>query len=167
MSERISGLLNGIDFSRQYTLHLLKDLPDKDWYRMPGEGVTHIAWQAGHLAWAQYRLVFGRVIGLEEAGCGLVPDNYAVLFGKGTLPQADAAGLPTPAEILGVMHSVHHAVHEQLPAMDESILDDPSQPLHPAFSDKAGALRWCAAHELVHAGQIALLRRLLGHAPLR
>jgi uncharacterized damage-inducible protein DinB len=31
---------------------------------------------------------------------------------------------------------------------------------------KRASLLWCAQHELVHAGQIGLLRRLLGYPPL-
>jgi hypothetical protein len=30
-----------------------------------------------------------------------------------------------------------------------------------------GAIEWASGHELVHAGQIALLRRLMGKQPLR
>jgi hypothetical protein len=38
---------------------------------------------------------------------------------------------------------------------------------HPLVRTKLWALLWCAQHEAVHAGQIGLLRRQLGHAPLR
>ena len=32
---------------------------------------------------------------------------------------------------------------------------------------KLGALFFCSVHEMMHAGQIGLLRRLLGKSPLR
>ena len=43
-----------IEFARRYTLILLQDLDDADWFRQPSEGVTHIAWQVAHLAMAEY-----------------------------------------------------------------------------------------------------------------
>jgi hypothetical protein len=38
---------------------------------------------------------------------------------------------------------------------------------HPRFATKLEAIEFCSQHELLHAGQIALLRRLLGRPPLR
>ena len=48
--------LDRIAFSRRYTLGLLDGVPEAEWFRMPAEGVTHVAWQVGHLAMAEYRL---------------------------------------------------------------------------------------------------------------
>ena len=31
---------------------------------------------------------------------------------------------------------------------------------------KIECLHWCSAHEMIHAGQIALLRRLFGQSPI-
>jgi uncharacterized damage-inducible protein DinB len=35
------------------------------------------------------------------------------------------------------------------------------------FETKREAIRWSIQHEFLHAGQIGLLRRLLGAAPLK
>ena len=35
------------------------------------------------------------------------------------------------------------------------------------FDTKLGSLLFCSAHEMMHAGQIGLLRRSLGMSPLR
>jgi hypothetical protein len=35
------------------------------------------------------------------------------------------------------------------------------------FKTKYEAIRFCAQHEMIHVGQIALLRRLLGYEALR
>ena len=34
-----------------------------EWFRQPTEGVTHIAWQVGHLALAEYWLTLERIRG--------------------------------------------------------------------------------------------------------
>jgi hypothetical protein len=35
------------------------------------------------------------------------------------------------------------------------------------FATKLGSVFFCSSHELIHAGQIGLLRRMLGKDPLR
>jgi hypothetical protein len=50
----------------------------------------------------------------------------------------------------------------------EELLAEPTgEPAHPMFKTKGEAIRWSVQHEFIHAGQIGLLRRLLGAAPLR
>lgn len=41
------------------------------------------------------------------------------------------------------------------------------EPQHPMFKTKREAMRWSVQHEFIDAGQIGLLRRLLGATPLR
>jgi uncharacterized damage-inducible protein DinB len=45
-------------------------------------------------------------------------------------------------------------------------LDEPVLTPHSLVKTKFEALLWCAQHEGVHAGQIGLLRRLLGYPPV-
>ena len=49
-----------MQIARDYTNNLLADVAEDEWFRMPTEGVTHLAWQLGHLAIAQYRLMMIR-----------------------------------------------------------------------------------------------------------
>jgi long-subunit fatty acid transport protein len=46
-------------------------------------------------------------------------------------------------------------------------LDMPVERPHPVFKTKLAAVEYCEPHEMVHAGQIALLRRLMGKPPIR
>ena len=64
-SRRLQLARKQIEFARGYTLGLLSDIDDRDWFRQPSEGVTHIAWQAGHLAMAECALTMLRVRGKE------------------------------------------------------------------------------------------------------
>ena len=164
---RLEFALNAVRFARGYTNGLLDAVPEENWRRMPEPGVTHVAWQVGHLAWAQYRLIFGRVLAGRCEAPALIPAEYSELFGKGSRPNSDASQYPGNAEIRSVFDSVHGAVLKHAATIPDSVLDEPSAPPHPAFTDKFGALLWSARHELVHAGQIALLRRLFGLPPLR
>src|SRR4051812_39089324 len=72
--------LDQIAFARRYTLGLLESIDPADWFRMPPGGVTHVAWQVGHLAFAQYRLALERVVGLRPGDAELVTPGFLALF---------------------------------------------------------------------------------------
>lgn len=161
-------LAHTMDSARKYTLTLLEAVPEADWFRQPPLGVTHVAWQVGHLAYAEYRLILERVRGQRPADTSLLPPDYTRLFGRGSIPQADPRQNPSPQQLREVLDRVHQqAMHELKSFTPEQLQEPISEPPHPMFSDKGGAINWCAMHEMVHAGQIGLLRRLFGLASLR
>jgi len=60
---RLQTAMDRIKFSREYSLRMLENVPAADWFRMPTPAVTHIGWQVGHLAIAEYRLALERIRG--------------------------------------------------------------------------------------------------------
>jgi len=54
----------------------------------------------------------------------------------------------------------------EIAELPETEWDAPAVKPHPLFKTKLESLFWCAHHEMLHAGQIGLVRRLLGEAPL-
>lgn len=164
---RIDPLVSGIASARKYTESLLDSLQPDDWFRQPAEGVTHVAWQVGHLAAAEYHLCMVRIRGRRESDAEVIPEPFLGLFGRSSTPQPDPAVYPAPEEIRGVLDRVHARALEELTTLDESVLDEPVEPAHPMFSTKGGALAFFPQHEMLHAGQIGLLRRLFGSTPLR
>ncbi len=164
---RIEFALDSIHFSRGYTQTLLDKVPDEDWFRFPDQGFTHVAWQVGHLAWAQHRLVFTRVVGETTDSDSLLPAEYADLFGKGSSPRPGADDYPDVTQLRSVFNAVHSRVLVVAPTLADSLLNERIDPPHPAFSTRYEALLWSARHELIHAGQIAMIRRGLGYPSLR
>jgi hypothetical protein len=158
--------LDQIASVRRYTLRLLDHVEPADWFRQPAEGVTHIAWQAGHLALAEYRLALTQIRGTRPEDAGLLPDDFLKRFGRESVPDPIPDRNPSPEEIRAVLECVHRQTLEELKDLAEAEWDQPPLRPHPEFTTKLGSLFWCARHEMVHAGQIGLLRRLLGHAPL-
>jgi hypothetical protein len=71
---RVTTALTNIVFARKYTLRFLDALPDADWFRMPPGGVTHVAWQVGHLAFAEYRLALERIRGPRPDDANLLSE---------------------------------------------------------------------------------------------
>jgi hypothetical protein len=163
---RLQIAIEQIVFARNYTHRLLEHVNPDDWFRPSPGGVSHIAWQVGHLAFAQYRLALERIRGARSEDAGLISDDFLRLFGKGSIPDADPDKYPPPAAIRTVFDRVHRQVLQEIPRLDEGEWDKPVLRSHALLRTKIEALFWCSQHEAVHAGQIALLRRLVGHAPV-
>jgi hypothetical protein len=156
-----------VKFAREYTLDLIRDFGEDEWFRQPHEGVTHLAWQVGHLAMAEYGLTMIRLRGKQPEDEATISAAFFRRFQKGTQPAADPGGYPSPAEIRAVLDRVHRQALTELADYSPQELDVKLPEPHALFDTKLGSVFFCSAHELIHAGQIGLLRRLLGKAPLR
>lgn len=166
MSPRLADALDRIRIARKYSLDLIDSIPEADWFRMPSEGVTHVAWQVGHLAIAQYRLCFTQLRGFQPEDESFFPPGFLDPFKRESVPCADPKAYPSPTEIRRVFDAVHARLLDILPAYPDADLDSPVNVPHRLCRTKIDSLRWCSAHEMVHAGQIGLVRRLLGAKPL-
>ena len=156
-----------IQFARNYTLSLLADIDPADWLRQPHEGLTHVAWQVGHLAMAQYGLCLFRMRGRSEDDSQLMSSQFRKKFSKGTTPDPDPRNNPSPTEIRDVFDRIHLRTMKELSHYDDAVLDEPVEEPFAVVATKLGGLHFCALHEMMHAGQIGLLRRLLGKPTIR
>lgn len=164
---RLDVAVSQIEFARTYTLRLIDDVAEEDWFRQVSSCPTHLAWQVGHLAMAQYALTMLRIRGKEREDEGLLSKAFFRSFQKGTAPKFDPAEYPTVSEILATLARVHEASLEELALQTDETLDVKLPEPHAVFDTKLGSVFFCAAHEMLHAGQIGLLRRVLGKEPLR
>ena len=160
-----------LERTRVLSLQMIERVPHHQWFEMPA-GVTHVAWNVGHLAIAEYFLGLVFVRGARESDREILPESYAELFGYGSTAIADSNGYPNPPELLKVLSTVHEAVIQEAKSMTPKDLNEPCVFLegefdhHPIFEDKGGALEWLGYHEHVHIGTIGLLRRELGSKPI-
>ncbi len=167
VSPRLDLAIGQIKFAREYTLSLLNDLSPDDWFRQPPDGVSHLAWQIGHLAMAQYGLCLFRMRGRAEIDMELMSSTFRKKFSKGTTPDPNPSANPAPEEIRAVFDRVFEQSMLELPQITETQLDEPVDMPYAAYATKFGGLLFCSHHEMLHAGQIGLLRRLIGKAPVR
>ena len=163
---RVETVRTNVVFARDYTLRLLDGVPAGDWFRVPPAGVTHVAWQVGHLAMAQYRLVLERVRGTQSGDANLIAPEFIQTFGRDSVASPDPAQYPPADEIRAVFDRVHAAVRATLPELVDADLDLPPRTPHQLCKTRLECLHWCSHHEMVHGGQIGLLRRQLGQKPL-
>jgi len=164
---QLSIAVKQIKFARTYMLGMIADIDDTLWFVQPSGVTTHIAWQVGHLAMAQYGLTMLRIRGKEPEDAEFISPDFFRLFQKGTQPQADPAAYPSPAEIREVLAAVHQHALGELEHYTDNELEVKLPEPHAVFDTKLGSIFFCSAHELIHIGQIGLLRRLLGKPPLR
>src|SRR5262249_13355698 len=145
---------------------LLDATPRTDWARTPGAGVSTIGWQVGHLATAAYRLALERIRGRLPEDDALIAQSFVARFGRDSVPDAVPVSEAELQGLLDVYERVHGRIQAELPSVAEDSLDVPIDRPHLVCKTRRDCLAWCAQHELVHAGQVGLLRRQLGHAPV-
>jgi hypothetical protein len=164
---RLDAVLDRLRRSRSVTAQYLPDLTPEEWFWTPASYTTHIAWQVAHIAASQYNLCLRRVRGRTAEDEALVSESFIDNFKIGSQPVAGIANNPPIEEILRIFNGIQNQVLAELPQVDDAELDSAVDPPHPRFKTKLGAVDYASQHELVHAGQIAMLRRLMGKPPLR
>ena len=79
--------LKQIEFARSYTISLLAEIADDEWFTMPPGCSTHVAWQVGHLAMAEYGLCLFRQRGRAEIDSSLMTSPFRKAFSRGSVPE--------------------------------------------------------------------------------
>ena len=154
-------------FAREYTLSLLADVAEAEWFLMPAGVTTHLAWQVGHLAMAEYGLCLFRVRGRKSEDLQLMPSKFRKQFSRGSTPDPDPAQHASPQELLAALATIHRQACLEMAEYTSAQLNEPTEMPYSVYPTKLGALLFCPQHEMIHAGQIGLLRRLLGKSPVR
>jgi hypothetical protein len=91
---RLHLAIEQIVFVRSYTIGLLDQTPVAEWFRQPPGGVSHVAWQVGHRAFAQYRMALERIRGPQPQDADLISEDLLRLFGRDSVPDPDPAPAP-------------------------------------------------------------------------
>lgn len=105
--DRISSLVNDVETARRYTNTILNAVDPADWFRQPTEGLTHVAWQVGHLAVAQYRLALFLIRGHRPEDERLISEEFMKHFQPGSVPDPVPHHNPPVEEIRDVFDRVH------------------------------------------------------------
>jgi hypothetical protein len=161
-------LVDQLETTRDWTRRLLADLSGDDWSFQPAPGLAHALFLCGHLAVSQDVLVHGRCLNRP-----ILPDVFKAHFAIGrAVPSVREHDYPAVEDILRIMEDVHRRTCSAIAGMSDELLDQPAfgadgKTPHPHYRDKRGAISHCSRHEAFHAGQIALIRRLLGKTYLR
>ena len=156
-----------IKFARQYLMTLVDGIADDEWFRMPSGAPTHLAWQLGHVAMAEYGLCLFRQRGRRPEDLELMPSKFRKQFSRGSVPDPDPANHLSPAELLETVERIHRQCLSEMITFTPDILNETVDMPYAVYANKLGSLLFCSHHEMIHAGQMGLLRRLLGKPPVR
>lgn len=157
-------LKDRLTLARKWTNDLIADIDESQWFFQPGPGLGHVAWQLGHLAASQIVLVHMRCFGRKFEDCA--PADYMGTFARGSTPVADPSKYPSIKMIREFFNRTQAEVLDKVSGLSAADLDQATEP-HPMFTNRGGAIGMAAMHETFHAGQIAMIRRLMGKTFLR
>lgn len=134
----------------------------EDWTRQLAPGTNHALWFAGHMAACDNWL-----IGTIAPDRAKPWDDWNALFGTGSQPTSDPDSYPPPAEVLDAMRERREVLIELLKGLSDKDLEKASPEMIKDWCPDVGTIfEGSTWHEALHAGQVTLIRRALGHQPL-
>jgi len=152
-----------IDMGKMVTDSYLADLSDADLLKRPCPGINHIAWQIGHLIAAEHSMV-------NAVAPGSMPDLPAGFTEKHSKEMAQSdnpADFLKKDEYIQIMNAQREGTLKVLAAQSDADLDKPAPKPFDHFLGSVGALfSLQGSHWLMHHGQWAVIRRVLGRPPL-
>lgn len=161
------GARQQLIYARNYSLSLLDSIPLERWFEQPQGCPTHIAWQVGHIATAQYLLTLFRVRGKDDADEQLIPKVFLKEFGKGSQAQPVTSHAFSASDIKSVFDRLFSQVIKETASLEPEVLRRSVVMPFAVYPMILGSLLMAPHHEILHAGQIGVLRRMLGLPSVR
>lgn len=158
-----STLHNQLRQARDFSEKLLTDFrTPQEWTHQLYPGANHALWFAGHMAVTDDFFLTAidpsRSTGLPDLG-----DR----FGMGSKPTGNPQDYPPPELVLTAMRERRAVLLGLLETLGEADFERPSQgaaaSFLPTWGDVFATALW---HEGLHAGQLSMVRRALGHPPV-
>ena len=137
----------------------LSDLSDADLMTRPAKGANHLAWQLGHLISSEHQLVSAVCAG----ACPDLPAGFSEKHGKDATGIDDRSRFLTKQQYIELFDKQRRATKAALDKIADADLDKPGPKDMQEICPTVGSLfNLVGGHVLMHAGQFATVRRLLG-----
>lgn len=141
----------------------LDDLTDADLLVRPAENSNHINWQLGHLIQSEH-------FHLSQVCPDAIPElpaGFKERYSKEAAANDNPADFLSKAELVELMHKQREVTLNALSKFSDEALMQPA----PESVSYLGPTVGCvfageATHWMMHAGQWAIIRRMLGKPPL-
>lgn len=144
--------------ARFVMLSYLQDMRDEELLVRPVPGAHHAAWQLGHLIVSERRMVDAVAPGYGVA----LPDGFEAAHPKDA-GHADAALRFSKRVYEELMQQQRAKTLEALASFSAEALSAPGPEPMRSYAPHVGSIfSMVAGHELMHTGQIAVIRRFLG-----
>lgn len=162
MDRTLEAHLVSLDFARYFTNAMLDSIPEDKMCYQPVPDCNHALWVMGHLACTDE--FFMQV-------CGGPWDQrfeqHKGTFFMGSKPVADPAVYGSPADIRAWLQDARTRMIDWLKGQTAEELTTPlPEFLQRAAADRMKLVPRLAVHESAHAGQLTVIRKSLGLAPV-
>lgn len=149
-------------FSRRLALGLLDGIPEEKWFHAPVASGNHATWIAGHLAWEDDDILAHL---LEGRGSKL-PRVWHERFAQGSTPTANASDYPGHEEIREALGTFREELIGFFSASADRLGDPVPEKIHAFARDLAALMPALACHEMLHVGQLTVVRKSLQLPPV-
>lgn len=152
-----------LESSRWMLAEMLKDMEGKALLFRPAAGRgNHALWLLGHVAFGEAQMA-----AWGGAKIDVPPVGDPAKFAMGSTPVADAAAYPSKQQLLDYAAAVRKQVLAGLAKIEPADLAKPCAGQAPEFFKSRGQC-WqiIVSHEMMHVGQLAVVRKELSLPPV-
>jgi hypothetical protein len=151
----IDVLRGALQMSDHLISTMLEDMRDAPLTQPTSQGGNHPLWVIGHLTYTEgslHHMISGEPNPVE---------HWKDLFAGGSEPSDDASRYPALDEVLAKYRQLQAANLKRLDGMDDAALDSPQR----NFGTVGQAYMAISMHRMLHLGQVADARRVVGRKP--
>jgi hypothetical protein len=153
------ALKGNMDLAQMVVSAYVGDLTDAELMHRPAPKANHLAWQLGHLVSSEY----GLVSMVSPGAMPPLPAGFAEQYSKETTGSDDSAKFLTKKQYLDLWAEQRAATKKVLDALPDADLDKPGPAKMARICPTVGSLFILVGnHGMMHAGQFATVRRILG-----
>lgn len=154
--------LEALGFSRRMTLAFLEGIPEHQWFDFPVPSGNHAAWIAGHVAWEDDDCLKN----LVEGRGSTLPHQWHDCFAQGSKPTPRPEDYPGIAAIRMTLATCRAELIDFFTASVDRLADPLPEKWHSFAKNLAALMPALACHEMIHVGQLTVIRKSLGLRPV-
>jgi uncharacterized damage-inducible protein DinB len=154
--ERKENLRYLFESNHSAVRRLLDDITEDESMVCGKDNISHIRWQTGHM-------VYSAALTLKMLhDTADIPELWHTLFGRGSTISDNADEYPSLKELRDKLYDLYDQMEKRLDTITDEDFDKQAI-IAPGFEPTScnGTLFFCT-HEFYHAGQIAIIRKVLG-----
>lgn len=158
----VANAVDLLDTTRGWVQNTIKDMTNEELLRRLGPERNHAWWLFGHIVVSTDIAKF-----LQSSAKRTVPEAWDQHFAMKSKPSDTGEGYPDKEALITQFHTIIDAAIAATTQMkDADFADAPATPLPPPldkyFLTKREVINGFATHASYHAGQIAIIRKMLG-----
>lgn len=162
MASLLDSQLLAIEYSRRFASAMLEAIPLEQYCHQPFDGANHALWTTGHLAAADC-FFMSLIGGPADARFEQLKDKFFI----GSKPAGELSAYPPVEEVRRWFEEARANLTAYYRSMSEEELAAPMPEQWARIAANRGSLiARIAVHESAHAGQLTVVRKSLGLAPV-